>query len=163
MALIIFWYIFLRKFKCSSKFLISFTEWYTRKLRVFVPNTNHFKPIIFKFKIFVYNSNSKIMYNFCIYGGDTPPPPGENFFFIVGIFRKNALKYTKLAVELYICDNLKQIYRFFIFNKPILREKSLKNVLGRSSGRQYIDFFRTFMIILFWFKNRLLFFEIKLL
>ena len=47
------------------------------KLRAIVPNRNYYKPIILKFKIFIYNNNSKIMYNFCIYGGNTPPVGGE--------------------------------------------------------------------------------------
>ena len=62
-------------------------------------------------------------YIFFVYiGGNTPPvgtektPPNENFF-IVGIFGKNTSIYAKLMGELYICDNLNQIYRFFfIFN-----------------------------------------------
>ena len=36
-------------------------------------------------------------------------PSGKKFFTIV-IFRKNTSKYAKLMVELYICDNLNQIY-----------------------------------------------------
>ena len=36
-------------------------------------------------------------------------PPRE-IFVTVGIFRKNTSKYAKLMVELYICDNLNQIY-----------------------------------------------------
>ena len=30
--------------------------------------------------------------------------------FIIGIFRKSASKYAKLMIELYVCDNLIQIY-----------------------------------------------------
>ena len=33
-----------------------------------VPNTNYFKPIILKFKIFIYNRNSKIKYKFAYVG-----------------------------------------------------------------------------------------------
>ena len=58
------------------------------KLRAIVPNRNYFKPIILKFKIFIYNSNNKIIYNFCIHGGNIPPigeevavtPEGEIFY-----------------------------------------------------------------------------------
>ena len=113
-----FWCISLRKFRCFSKFFISLTQWYRTKLRAIVPNRNYFKPIILKFETFIYNSGSKIIYNFCTYGGNTPPrrgrsnPPGEKFF-NAGIFRKNASKYAKLMVERYVCDNLNQIYRFF--------------------------------------------------
>ena len=62
------------------------------------------------------------MYIFSIYGGnapplggDVPPPRGGEKFFTVYIFRKKTSKYVKLTVELYICDNLSQIYRFFHF------------------------------------------------
>ena len=52
------------------------TQWYRTKLRAIVPNANYFKPIILKFKILIYNSDSKIMFNFCIYGGNIPPVGG---------------------------------------------------------------------------------------
>ena len=42
---------------------------------------------------------------------NSPPPPREKFF-TIGIFKKNTSKYAKLMFELYICDNLNQIYRF---------------------------------------------------
>ena len=42
-------------------------------LRAIVPNTSYFKPNILQFKIFIYNSNSKIMHNFCICRNNTPP------------------------------------------------------------------------------------------
>ena len=78
-------------------------------------------PIILKFETLIYNSGSKIIYNFSIYGGNTPlagwevtPPPGEKFF-TVSIFRKNVSKYAKLMVEPYICDNLNHNYRIFSF------------------------------------------------
>ena len=45
---------------------------YRTKLRAIVSNTNYFKPIILKFKMYIYNSNSKITYSFCIHGGNTP-------------------------------------------------------------------------------------------
>ena len=59
------------------KFFISITQWHRTKLRAIVWNTNYFKPIILKFKTFIYNSNIKIMYNFCMHGGNTPPIGGE--------------------------------------------------------------------------------------
>ena len=86
------------------------------KLRTIVSITNYFKPTILKFKSFIYNSNSNVVHNFCIHGGNAPPPwgegasPSEEKFITVGIFRKNASKPTKLMVEPYICDNLTQIY-----------------------------------------------------
>ena len=76
----------------------------------FLLSHNHFKTIILKFKTFIYNSDSKIIYNFCMYGGNTLPvgeeviPSGEKFF-TDGIFRKNTSKYAKLMVEAYISDN----------------------------------------------------------
>ena len=49
-----------------------------------------FKPIILKFKIFIYNSDIKIIYNFCIDGNNTLPvrggeqhPRGRNFLPLV--------------------------------------------------------------------------------
>ena len=39
--------------------------------------------------------------------------PRELFFSID--IRKNASKYAKLMVEAYICHNLNQIHRFFLF------------------------------------------------
>ena len=69
--------------------LISLTVWYRTKLHAIVPNMNYFKPIILKFKIFIYNSESKIIYNFCMYEGNAPPIggginfPGEEFLPLV--------------------------------------------------------------------------------
>ena len=72
-----------------------------------VPNTSYFKPIILKLETFINNSNSKIMYNFCLHednilsvGGGEVKPGGENSF-IISTFRKNTLKYAKLMVESY--------------------------------------------------------------
>ena len=64
-----------------------------------VPNTNFFKPIILKFEAFIYNSNNKIIHNFCIYKGNTlswggSNPPAEKFF-IAGNFQKEHLKIRK--------------------------------------------------------------------
>ena len=78
LELIRFWCISLKKFRCYLSFLISLTQWYRTKLRAIVPNRNYFKPIILKFKTFIYNSGSKIIYNCCIYGGNTPPVGGSN-------------------------------------------------------------------------------------
>ena len=62
-------------------------------MRAIVPNVAYFKPIILKFKTFIYNS--KIPYDFCVCGGNTLEMEafflGEKFFNI-GIFRKNASK-----------------------------------------------------------------------
>ena len=79
--------------------LFSLTQWYRTKLRAIVSNTNYFKPIIFKFKKFIFNSNSKIVYNFCIYGGNTPfvegevTPRGRNFLPLV--FSERTLQNTQ--------------------------------------------------------------------
>ena len=51
-------------------------------------------------------------------GSDTPPPQGKFFFIVEKRVRKNTSKYAKRMAETRICDNLNQIYRFFlIFNK----------------------------------------------
>ena len=130
----------LKKFRCYPIFFVSLTLWYRTKLRAIVPNRNYFKPIILKFETFIYNSGSKIICNFCIYGDNTPPaggevtPPGEKFF-TVSIFRKNVSKYVKLMVEPYICDNLNHNYRFFSF----LTKKNLK-LENRLEGIRLISF-----------------------
>ena len=41
-----------------------------------VPNTDYFKPVIFKFKTIIYNSNDKIIGNFHINGINFPPVGG---------------------------------------------------------------------------------------
>ena len=88
-----------------------------------------------KFISFIYNSNSRIIYNFCMYGSNLPR--GRNFFAIC-IIRKNASKYAKLMVESYICDNLYQVYRFFSFwTKQFLKsfsQKIDKNLLKNYKG-----------------------------
>ena len=92
-------------------------------MRAVVPNTDYFKPIFFKFKIFVNNSNSKIICNFCICGEilstafKTVSPRvlsnrsntlrGGEEIFSIDIFRKNTSKYVKLMVELCVCDDSK--------------------------------------------------------
>ena len=81
-------------------FLISLTRWNRTKLRAIIPNTNYFKPIILRFKIFVYNRNSKTMYNFCICRGNislvggSKPPPGVDIFYRC-YFQKESLKIRK--------------------------------------------------------------------
>ena len=72
------WCISPKKLRCCSKFLISLTQGSRTKLRATVPNTNYFKPIILKFKKFNYNSNTKIICNFCMYGGRTSTVGGCN-------------------------------------------------------------------------------------
>ena len=121
--LIRFWCILLKKFRFCSKILISLTKWYGTELRAIVSNCT---PIILKFKTFIYNSNSKIIYNNWMYGGKYPPGAG---IFTVVFFWKNTSNYAKLIVEPYICDNLNKIYRLF----PLLTTKkiwdSFRNVL----------------------------------
>ena len=39
-------------------------------MRAIVHNTNYFKAIILKFKIFIFNSDGKIIYNFCTHRGN---------------------------------------------------------------------------------------------
>ena len=53
-------------------------------------------------------------------GGVTPP--GEKFF-TVNVFRKNISKHSILMVEPYICDNLNQTYRFFLFLRKKFQRK----------------------------------------
>ena len=69
--------VLLKKFRCCSKFYISLKLLYRTKLRAFVLNANYFKPNILKFKTFIYNSNSKIMHNFCMCRSNTPPSKEE--------------------------------------------------------------------------------------
>ena len=102
LVLIRFWCLSLKNFRCYYKFLITLKQWYRAKLCAIVPNADYFEPIILKFITFIYNSNSKITHNFCIYRGNTPPVGGKDVtlsgekFFTVGIFRKNTSKYVKL-------------------------------------------------------------------
>ena len=67
-----FCYISLKRFRSYSKFTISFTRRYRTKLCAIVSNTDYFKPIILKFKTFIY----KIIYNFCTCEGNIPPSQG---------------------------------------------------------------------------------------
>ena len=76
--LIRFWCILLKKFRCCTKFLISYTQWYTTKLRAIVPNMNSFMAIILKFKRFIYNSNSKIIIIFVYMGAIISPTGWSN-------------------------------------------------------------------------------------
>ena len=58
----------------------------------------------------------KIMHNSCTCGSNIPPPIGEKVqplgekIFNIRIFRQKASKYTKLMIELYVCDILNQNY-----------------------------------------------------
>ena len=86
-----------------------------------------------KFKTFIYNSNSEIIYNFYICGGNAPlpveqkyPPWGE----YINIFRKNASKYVKFMIESYVCDNLNQVYWFFSFLTKKCWKECFRNVIG---------------------------------
>ena len=74
------------------------------------------------------------MYNYCTLGGNTLPP-GKNSLSI-DIFRKDASKYANLVVELYVCDNFNEFYRF------------KKNEWHRESYEKQYDFTYTFMIML---------------
>ena len=47
--------------------------------------------------------------------GNLAPPPSAEKIFNIGIFRKNASKYTKVMVAQDVWDNLNQIYRLFSF------------------------------------------------
>ena len=83
-----------------------------------------------KFKTFIYNSNSKIIYNFCICGVNTSPRREK--FINIGIFRKNASLYTQLMSELHVCYNLNQIYLFFsTFNKNTLQRMLFRNAIKK--------------------------------
>ena len=84
-------------------------------MRVIVPNTNLFKPIILKLKTFYLIlfiiAIVRLYIVFCIFGGQYSPrraerkPPGKNFS-TIGIFNNNTSKYAKLMVEPFIGDNL---------------------------------------------------------
>ena len=117
-----------------------------QNLFTIVTITNYFKLIILKCKISFNNKISKIMYNFCMCKGNTllvgggsnlPPPAGKTF--TVFIFRKNTSNHAKLMVELYICDNLNKLYRFFH-----VQQKSFErfiNILGnRQADNRLISF-----------------------
>ena len=127
--LIRFWCIPLKKFRCCSKFLISLTQCYRRKLRAIVPNSDYFKPIILKFK-HLFIIAIVISYIIFVYMGAILPqrwgsnPPGKKFF-TVDIFRKNTSKCVKLMVEPYICDNLNKIFGFLSFFN---NKKKLKSI-----------------------------------
>ena len=93
-----------------------------------VLNTDKFQPIVLKFTIFIYNSNSKIIHNFCNFckcGGNTLSS-GEKIFNI-GTFRKNTSKYAKL-------------------NKKRKRKNLCLKCHTTSPARQKNDFFRAFII-----------------
>ena len=99
-----------REVPMLSSIFIYLTQWYRTKLRAVVPNTNNFKSIILKFKTLIYDSDCKIIYNFCIHGDNTSfvgekVTPGVEFFYR-WYFQNAHLKYAKRMVELYICDNL---------------------------------------------------------
>ena len=125
-----FWCMSFKKFRCCSKFLISLTHWYVGQNCVQLYLKRYILSLSFLNKKKYFYSNSKIIYNFCVYRGNTPPvevekmPPGEKFF-ILGIFWKNTSKYAKLIVEPHICNNLNQIYRFFHLKKK-WKESHLK-------------------------------------
>ena len=61
-----------------------------------MPNVDNFKPIIFRFKTFIYNRNNKTMYNFCLCGTNTIPSHTDEVLslgwklFNIGIFQNNA-------------------------------------------------------------------------
>ena len=115
-----------------SKFPISLTHRYRTKLLAIVPNADYFKPTILKFKKFIYNSNSKIMHNFCVYGGNALPVGRSTYllhpekkFFNIDISWKNVSNYGKLMVEQYVCDDLNQTYRFFSFLTTTTTKKNV--------------------------------------
>ena len=106
---------------CCSKFLFSLKQQYRTKNCAIVPNKYFFIPIILKFEKFIYYSNGKVIYYFCTCGYNASlrrweePSPGEKFLNTGIFFTKSVSKYAELMVELYICDNLNQIYRFVPF------------------------------------------------
>ena len=59
--------------------------------------------------------------------GGIHPSPRENSF-TIGIFKRITSKYAKLMIELYICDNLNQTYRFLslLTKKNFERESYLE-------------------------------------
>ena len=72
-------------------------------MRAIAPNTDYFKPIILKFKTFIYNTNSNVIHEFCMHGGQYSSrrgevtPSGKNFLNI-DIMIKNTSEYAKLKV-----------------------------------------------------------------
>ena len=100
--------------ECCSRWSATVRHFYflyhfRTKLIVSVPNADYFKPIIFKFKIFIYNSNSNIIFILCICGSMTSSGRREIIHgrkkFQHWYFRKESLKILKLIVEAYYCDN----------------------------------------------------------
>ena len=63
-------------------------------------------------------------------------------------------------IEPYICDSSNQIYRFLVIKNFFLKGKSFRNILENCLEDNELI---SFMIVLSWHLNRLLFFEIKLL
>ena len=84
----------------------------------------------------------------CMYRGNIPPPVGcgvDNSplkkFFTIGIFKKNASKYTKIMVESHICDNLNQNYSIFlIFNKKKFLNSFRNDLENCLEGNRLISF-----------------------
>ena len=92
-------------------------------------------------KTFVYKSSSKIMHNFCLYWGNNPPvkgggelsPRGRNFLPLVFSEKMPQKKkiIVKPMVELYSCDNLNHIYRFFSFLIKVFKIHLVETSSGR--------------------------------
>ena len=114
MVLSRFWFIFLYKFRCCTKFSISLTQWYRTKLHEIIPDTDSLKLIILKLKAFTYNSIRNVIFNFCLCGACPlhrsldVNSSGDKFFYISSLI-KSASKCTKRIFEWYVCDNLNQI------------------------------------------------------
>ena len=92
---------------------VSLIQQYRTKLLENVPNPDYFKSIFFKFKTFITNSKSTMIYNFCIRRGNNLPLGWRNFFNI-GNFRKNTSKYAKLTVEPCVCVNPLSVWNGFL-------------------------------------------------
>ena len=69
-----------------SKILTSLTQRYRTKLLAILLNKNYFKPIILKFKSFIYNVNSKSMYIYILYVRRQNSTVGEESNFLQGEF-----------------------------------------------------------------------------
>ena len=128
-----FWRISIKRFPSCSKFSNSLTYRCKTKWCALISNTDYFKPVILNFTTFIYNSNCKITYNFCICEnnifsvGDVTP---EENFFNIAFFKKNISKYARLIVEPYICDHLNKIWFILIFNQK-KKKKSFRKLSGK--------------------------------
>ena len=115
LVLIRFWCISSTRFRCCLKFSIFFYH------SGIGQNYLQFYLIQFILSELFLNLNqlfSQIIYSFFLllpHRGKVPYLSWEILSKLV-CFTQKVSKHTKLIVELYICDNLNQLYRFFLFS-----------------------------------------------